>query len=49
MTELTVVVCGLAAIFFMLLDILKVCEERQELGIKKKRKIPRFVPVVMYL
>lgn len=36
MTELTVVVCGLAAIFFMLLDILKVCEERQELGIKKK-------------
>lgn len=48
MTELTVVVCGLAAIFFMLLDILKVCEERQELGIKK-RKIPRFVPVVMYL
>lgn len=35
---LTVVVCGLAAIFFMLLDILKVCEERQELGIKKKEK-----------
>lgn len=51
MTELSVVVnshaCVLATIFFMLLDILKVCEERQELGIKKQ--FLRFVPVVIYL